>query len=255
MDLFSLNGKKILITGGNGGIGLGMAKALIGAGAEVYIWGTNASKNQNAVATLAQLGGKACGFEVNVADKTSVNKAMEQTLAQSGLLDCVIANAAIGTTNSNFLDITDEEYRKVLAVNLDGVVFTWQAAIRQMIKPENQGGSLVVVSSVGGIKAMPTKQHYAASKSAVLAVMTSTAAEYARYNIRANAIVPGFVETEMTEGYINTEPYLKKILPRVPLRTWGRPEDFGGIAVYLASDASRYQTGTTTVIDGGYAVF
>lgn len=253
--LFDLSGKKIIVTGGNGGIGLGMAKALVQAGADVSIWGRNQQKNQAAVASLKGCGGRVFSQIVDVADQATVEAAMADALDLLGGIDSVFANAGLSIENTSFLDISDEDYRKVMSVNLDGVVFTLRSAIKRMIAQGNDGGSLVVVSSLGAIEGMAAQQHYSATKGAVISVMNSCAVEFARNNIRCNAILPGFIDTDMTSNYLHNEVFDRKVLSRVPARRWGKSEDFGGIAVYLASDASSYQTGSVSIIDGGYSIF
>lgn len=250
---FNLSGKKVVITGGNGGIGFGMASALVDAGADVCLWGRNPEKNKAAVASLENRGTRIFSQVVDIADKSAVAAAMSEAEEKLGGIDSVFANAGIGTASKSFLTIDEDEYRNVLAINLDGVVYTLQAAANQM-KKQNTGGSLVVISSLGAMQGMVGQQHYAASKGAVISVMKSCAVEFARDKIRCNAILPGFVESGMT-AYLKQEAYAQKVLPRVPARRWGTPEDFGGIAVYFASDASRYQTGSETIIDGGFSVF
>lgn len=257
---FDLSGKTVVITGGNGGIGLGMARALVDSGANVVLWGRNSSKNEQAVSELQarekgiQNSGEVISQVVDVADQTAVHQAMNEAANHFGGIDSVIANAGIGSASTSFFDITDEDYRKVMAVNLDGVFYTLRAAAKHMVD-QNRGGSMMVVSSLGATEGMPSKQHYAATKGAVISMMNACAVEFARNQIRCNAILPGFVDTELTSGYLHSEVHSEKVLKRVPLRRWGRPDDYGGIAVYLASDASKYQTGSTTIIDGGFSVF
>lgn len=251
---FDLSTKKIVVTGGNAGIGLGMARALVQAGASVSIWGRRSDKNAAAIADLTSGGGTAISQLVDVSDQQAVEDAMADAVEQLGGLDAVFANAGSSTDAQSFLDISDEDYRKVLGVNLDGVVYSLRSAIKQMI-PRGCGGSLVIVSSLGATQGMPAQQHYAASKGGVISVMNSCAVEFARNNIRCNAILPGFIDTDLTSGYLHSDVMSEKVLKRVPLRRWGQSEDFGGIAVYLASDASSYQTGSVTTIDGGFSVF
>jgi NAD(P)-dependent dehydrogenase (short-subunit alcohol dehydrogenase family) len=142
----------------------------------------------------------------------------------------------------------------VLAVNLDGAFFTLRAAARHMIG-RGEGGSLAVTASLAALEGSPLSAHYAASKGAMLSVMRALAVGLARHKIRVNAIVPGWIETPMTEKAVHGDAFKTRVLPRVPARRWGTGGDFGGIAVYLTSDASNYHTGDTFVIDGGYAIF
>ncbi|MCE9523894.1 MAG: SDR family oxidoreductase [Alphaproteobacteria bacterium] len=255
---FNLSGKVALVTGGNGGIGLGMAEALAQAGAGVVIWGTNAEKNESAGAKLRAHGGKVFVQKVDVSDEAQVVGGMRDAVAHMGRVDSVFANAGIGMGARSFLDITAEQYRKVLAVNQDGAFFTLREAARHMRERAgkgDRGGSLVGVASLAAIEGAARNQHYAATKGAVISMIRSIAVEFARDGVRANAILPGWIATDMTAGAQAAPAFAEKVIPRVPARRWGEPADFGGIAVYLASDASSYHSGDTLVIDGGYAVF
>jgi NAD(P)-dependent dehydrogenase (short-subunit alcohol dehydrogenase family) len=143
-------------------------------------------------------------------------------------------------------------------VNEEGAFFTLREAARHMVDRANKGdagGSLVGVASLAGIEGAGRNEAYSATKGAVLAMMRSIAVEHARYGVRANSIAPGWIATDMTAGAQSNQTFQDKVIVRVPMRRWGKPEDFGGIAVYLASDASKYHTGDTFVIDGGYLVF
>lgn len=254
---FDLTGKVALVTGGNRGIGLGMAEALAQSGADVAIWGRDARRNDEAVAQLSKYG-KARGYVVDVASETEVDSAFARTVAEFGRVDTVIANAGIGAAARSFSEMSTETYRKVLSVNLDGVFFTLRAACRHIVeraKAGDPGGSLVGVASLAAIEGAAHNEHYAATKGAVISMMKSIAVEHARYGVRANAILPGWIATDMTEFAQNSPVFAEKVITRVPARRWGTPEDFGGVAVYLASNASSYHSGDLFVIDGGYAIF
>jgi NAD(P)-dependent dehydrogenase (short-subunit alcohol dehydrogenase family) len=254
--VFDLAGKVALVTGGNSGIGLGMAEALAAAGAAVAIWGTSEAKNAAARERLAARGGRVLALGCDVADEKAVEHAFAQTLAALGRVDACFVNAGIGGRREvpSFMEMTAEEWRGVLAVNLDGAFYTLRAAARHMAGRPG-GGSLVVTSSLAAISGRPRGQHYAAAKGGVISMMRGLAVELARHGVRANAILPGWIDTPMTERVLRWDRFVEKVLPRLPARRWGTPEDFGGIAVYLASDASAYHSGDTFVIDGGYSVF
>ncbi len=257
-NLFDLHGKVALITGGNGGIGLGMGDALARAGADIAIWGTNADKNAAACEQLAAHGVKAQSFQVNVAQEAEVEQAFAETLTHFGRVDTVIANAGIGRLSKSFIAMETQDYRDVLAVNLDGLFFTLRAGARHMVeraKTGDMGGSLVGVASLAAIEGAARNQHYAATKGAVISMIKSIAVEHARYNIRANAILPGWIATDMTQMSQDNEKFTTHVISRVPMRRWGKPEEFGGIAVYLASDAASYHNGDSFIIDGGYSIF
>jgi NAD(P)-dependent dehydrogenase (short-subunit alcohol dehydrogenase family) len=256
--LFDLTGKVALVTGGNRGIGFGMAEALAQAGADVAIWGTNPEKNAEAQAALAAYGVRAKAYCVNVAEEAQVVHAMAETASDMGRIDSVFANAGIGYGAPAFIDTTTETYRKVLGVNLDGVFWTMREACRHMVERAKQGdpgGSLVGLASLAAIEGAARNEAYAATKGAVVSLIKSIAVEHARYGMRANAILPGWVATDMTSMAQASSAFAEKVIPRVPMRRWGEPQDFGGIAVYLTSDASAFHSGDLFVIDGGYAIF
>jgi len=252
---FDLDGKVALVTGGNGGIGLGMARGLAEHGADVVIWGTNPAKTAAAEADLKVLGGRVFAQLVDVSDKATVEAATAEALARMGRLDCVIANAALGGVFTPFTEVTMEEYGRTVAVNLGGVFWTLQAACRHMIERAeagDPGGSLVAVSSIGAFKSYSGVEPYVAAKGALLSLTRSLAVGHGRYGIRANCIIPGFVATEMTQGLRDDPAMAQASLARIPAARWGEPDDLAGIAVYLASDASRYHTGDSLAVDGGY---
>jgi NAD(P)-dependent dehydrogenase (short-subunit alcohol dehydrogenase family) len=255
---FDLTGKVALVTGGNGGIGLGMAEALAQAGADVVIWGTNDEKNQAAGRKLAGYGKRVASRKVNVAGEQEVIDGMAAAIETMGRIDCVIANAGIGRGARSFHEMTLETWRAVNAVNAEGLFFTFREACKHMVERAGKGdsgGSLIGISSLSAFDGAPRNQAYAGTKGGVISIMRGLAVEYGRYGIRANAIAPGWIATDMTAGAQSSDVFNAKVITRAPIRRWGQPEDFGGIAVYLASDASKYHTGDTLVIDGGYKVF
>ncbi|MBU2532239.1 MAG: SDR family oxidoreductase [Alphaproteobacteria bacterium] len=256
---FDLTGKVVLVTGGNGGIGLGMAEAVAKAGANVAIWGTNAEKNAAARERISAHGGEVEAYVCDVSDRAAVDRTMADTIGHFGRLDGCIANAGVtGRGAKSFLDITPEEWRRVLSVNLDGTFNTYQAALRHMVsraEAGDPGGRLAAVSSLASVSGPARNEHYAASKGGLNAMTFALAVEFARYGITANAILPGWIETDMTENLMANEKFAAAAGKRIPMRRWGRPEDFGGLAVYLMSDASAYHTGQLLQIDGGYFRF
>ena len=255
---FNLKGKVALVTGGNRGIGLGMALALAQAGADIVIWGSSAEHNRAAEARLTTLGVRVLAQQVNVADEAAVVAAMAEAAVAMGRIDTVIANAGVGGGAPSFSEFSTEQYRRVLSVNLDGVFFTFREACKHMVeraRAGDPGGSIVGIASLAAIEGAARNEAYAATKGAVISMMKSVAVEHARYGVRANAILPGWIATDMTAGAQESKVFADKVIPRVPARRWGEPADFGGIAVYLASDASAYHSGDTFVIDGAYSIF
>ena len=253
---FDLSGKTPLITGGNSGIGLGMAEALAQAGAAVCIWGTNPQKNETALKKIQACGAKAVALHCDVGDEAEVEKRFAETVAALGPLHACFANAGVSGRSElkSFAEMSTAEWKRVMRVNLDGAFFTLRAAAKHMAG-HGQGGSLVGTASLAAISGQPRGEHYAATKGGLISMMRALAVEFARHGIRANAILPGWIETAMTEKALAWDKFRDKVLPRVPMRRWGKPEDFGAIAVYLVSDASGYHTGDTFLIDGGYSLF
>ena len=254
---FDLAGKVALLTGGNGGIGLGMAEAIAAAGADIVIWGTNQNKNNKAAEALKKHGVKILTQQVDVSDEARVVTSMQEAIEAMGRVDAVFANAGIYSP-APFLDVTAEQFQQVLDVNLKGAFLTLREAARHMVERAKQGdagGSLVVTASVAAIDGAAANEAYAASKGGVIAMMKGIAVEFPRYKIRANAILPGWISTDMTSDAQGSDVFTDKVIARVPARRWGEPADFGGIAVYLASDASAFHTGDTFVIDGGYTIY
>ncbi|MDX2235695.1 MAG: SDR family oxidoreductase, partial [Hyphomonadaceae bacterium] len=175
-----------------------------------------------------------------------------------GRIDTVIANAGIGGGAKSFAEFSTEQWRRVLAVDLDGVFWTLREATKHMVdraKAGDPGGSLVAISSTSAIHGAPRNQAYAAAKGALTTMIKGIAVEYGRYGIRANAVLPGWVHTDLAGPALDSKGFQEKVLPRVPVKRWGTKEDFGGIAVYLASDASSFHTGDLIVIDGAYTIF
>jgi NAD(P)-dependent dehydrogenase (short-subunit alcohol dehydrogenase family) len=251
---FDLTGKVALVTGGNSGIGLGFAQGLAAAGADVCIWGTNAVKNGAAAAELEKQGTRVLALVCDVGDRDQVRAAFARTLDEFGRVDACFANAGIGSRGTPFVEMSLAEWQDIFRINMEGVVHTFQAAIRHMME-RGGGGSLVATSSGTAIFGAPRGEHYAATKAGLLALVRSIAVEHARHGIRANAVIPGWIETAMTDRALKTPAFEDRVLRRIPLRRWGQPGDFSALAVYLASDASAYHTGDTLMIDGGYAAF
>ena len=253
---FDLTGKVVVVTGGNGGIGLGMALAVAAAGADVCVWGTNPEKNAAAADELRATGRKVRALACNVADEAAVDAAFAETLATFGRVDACFANAGVsGRGARSFMEIETDDWRRILGVNLDGAFFTFRAAARHMVDRANDGdpgGRLVGVASLAALSGAARGQHYASSKGGMMSMIRGLAVELARYAITANVILPGWIETPMTEKTFAWEKFAANVKPRIPARRWGVKEDFGGVAVYLASDASAYHSGDDFVVDGGY---
>jgi len=252
---FDLSGRVALVTGGNSGIGLGMARAMAEAGADIAIWGTSEEKNASARAELEKTGRQILALRCDVGDEAAVEAAFAETVAKMGGVDGCFANAGVsGRGQRSFMDMPAEEWRRVLRVNLDGAFYTFRAAARHMVD-RGEGGVLVGTASLAAIEAAPRSEHYAATKGGMISMTRALAVELARYRVRAHSILPGWIETNMTANAISNPKFHDNVMPRIPMRRWGEGTDFGGIAVYLMSAASAYHTGDTFVIDGGYSLF
>lgn len=251
--MFDLHGHVALVTGGNTGIGLGLARGLAKAGASLAIWGRDEEKSARAVAELEGLGAKAVALRCDVAREEEIQAAVAGTLERLGRIDSCFANAGFGFAKP-FLEMSTEDWERVMAVNLKGVFLTFREVLKHMVE-RGGGGKLVAISSIGQMHGMPRQEQYAASKGGVSSLVRSLAVEFARHDVQANAILPGWIETDATAPLKEWKKLEEQILHRTPARRWGRPEDLEGIAVYLASPASRFHTGDVIVIDGGYTVF
>ncbi len=255
---FDLTGSKVLVTGGNRGIGLGMAMALADAGSDLVLWGRDGRRNDDVARSLASTGRRVLTGSVDVSDEAAVVDGVADAVRELGRLDAVFANAGVGGTQVPFVESTTAHLRGAFGPNVFGVYWTLREAARHMVQRAqagDPGGSLVAVSSLAAIEGVGRNQAYAASKGAVVAMVRGAAVELARHGVRVNAILPGWVATDMTSEAMAQPVAANKILPRVPARRWGEPTDFGGLAVYLASSASSYHTGDSFVVDGGYSIF
>lgn len=257
--IFDLSDRVAVITGGNGGLGLGMAQALADAGCTVSIWGRNKSKTEDAGAQIAARGARVQTLVCDVADEEAVKTAFANTLSELGRVDGMFANAGVSAKNTDrFIDRSLDDWRALFSVNLEGVVNCMRVAAAHMVERAKAGdpfGRLVATSSVAALEGAIYNEHYGASKGAISALVRALAVEFARYGVTANAILPGYCESEMTERLFSNTKFVNNVLPRIPVRRFGRPDDFAGIAIYLMSGASGYHTGQELVIDGGYTVF
>jgi hypothetical protein len=244
----------VLVTGGNSGIGLAIARACAAAGADIGIWGTNAEKNAAAETALAATGRRVFATIADVGDEDAVVGGMAATVEALGAVDCCFANAGVGGF-SPFLELSLAEWRRVTRVNLDGVFLTLREAARHMVS-RGEGGALVAVSSVSALDGAPAMEHYAAAKAGVLSLMRALAVELARHRIRCNSLLPGWVETDMNAGiWQGGGKLVDATTRRTPVRRWADPSDMGAAAVFLADPSYLFHTGDQLVVDGGYTIF
>jgi 2-dehydro-3-deoxy-D-gluconate 5-dehydrogenase len=250
---FDLTGRVAVVTGGNGGIGLGMARGLASAGASVVVAARNKAKADAAVAELEALGAKALFVEVDVSDAVSVDAAIEASAKVWGRLDILVNNAGT-SVRKRPEEITMEEWHRIIDTNLTSV-FTASKAAFPHFKAQG-GGKIINVGSMMSIFGSPIAAAYSASKGGVVQLTKSLAAAWAADNIQVNAVLPGWIETELTSPIWNHDlPGLhERISSRIPAGKWGTADDHAGVAVFLASPASDYVTGTAIPVDGGYSV-
>jgi len=248
MNLFDLTGRTALVTGGNGGIGLGMAKGLAAAGANVMVSGRNEAKNQEAV---AELGAKAASVAADVTQPDEVEAMVKATVDRFGGLDILVINAGTNIRKPAH-EASFEEWHAVIAANLDSAFLTAKAAY-PALKTSGRG-KVITTGSMTTLFGAPFAPAYSASKGGIVQFTRSIAAAWAADNIQCNAILPGWIDTALTRQARKDVPGLnEKVLARTPAGRWGTGEDFAGIAVYLASSASDFVTGAAIPVDGGYS--
>ncbi len=250
IDKFSLNGKSALITGASRGIGRAIAEGLAEAGAEVVITGRNGEKLSETQKKIAWIGGKCHVIAGDLANEEDIRKIVDFALEKMGKID-ILVNAAGIIYRDRAEEYPIEKWDEVINMNLRSLFLITQLVARSMIERRIQGSIIniaSVISYAGGIN-IPA---YSASKGAVAQLTKELANEWGKYGIRVNAIAPGYIETDMTEALRKDPARSEKILSRIPLGRWGKPEDLKGIAVYLASEASSYATGNIFVVDGGW---
>lgn len=252
--MFDLGGHVSVVTGGNRGIGLGLARGLAKAGASVALWARDLEAADRAVMELRELGtGEAETVSCDVTDEGSVTEALDATVDRFGKVDSLFANA--GTTSGvSFPEMELADLEDVLDVNVGGVFLVTREVARHLIARDS-GGSIVITSSIAAHHGLPTAPHYSASKGAATALARALAVRLARHRIRVNVIAPGWIATEMTDDLQGHDRFESTLQARVPMRRWGTADDFEGTAVYLASEASSFMTGAEITVDGGYSAF
>jgi 2-dehydro-3-deoxy-D-gluconate 5-dehydrogenase len=250
--VFDLKGRVAIVTGGNGGIGLGMARGLAGAGASVVVAGRNAEKSQAAVRELGKLGAEALAVTVDVTDEPAVERLVATTRDRFGRVDILINNAGTNIRKS-LHEYSLEEWHRVMNTNLTSA-FLCSRAVYPSMKAAG-GGKVINIGSMMSIFGASFSPAYGASKGGIVQLTKSTAIAWAPDNIQVNAVLPGWIDTELTQGARREVPWLhESVLKRTPARRWGTIDDMAGVAVFLASSASDFVTGTFIPVDGGYSI-
>jgi NAD(P)-dependent dehydrogenase (short-subunit alcohol dehydrogenase family) len=252
LDRFSLQGKVAVVTGGNRGIGFGIAKAFGEAGGSVVIAARDAERNAGAVAALRETGASAIAVETDVRSRESLAEMVRAVTQALGPIDVLVNDAGVGF-HAEALKVTDEEWHQVMDVNLLGMWKACQAVGAGMA--ERRSGSIINIGSISGFIINRPQWHspYGISKAAVHHLTRSLAAEWAPYGIRVNAIAPGYVKTEIAD--IDLPQYRHYWVDEVPMQRYSSPEELAPTALYLASDASSFTTGSVIVVDGGYTLW
>jgi 2-deoxy-D-gluconate 3-dehydrogenase len=249
---FDLRGKVAIVTGGNGGIGLGMARGLAEAGASIAIVGRNEAKSNEAVAELQQRGAKAISVVADVTDKAAVAAMVERTVRELGRIDTLINNAGINIRKAPQA-LALEEWDSVIKTNLTSA-FLCSQAVYPVMKAAG-GGKIINIGSMMSIFGASFAPAYAASKGGIVQFTRSCAVAWAADNIQANAVLPGWIDTDLTKrAREQIDGLHDKVLARTPAARWGAIGDFAGIAVFLSSAASDFVTGTAIPVDGGFSV-
>src|ERR1022692_4700909 len=245
--LFDLTGRVAVVTGGNGGIGLGLAHA----GAAVAVLGRNDEKNQRVLSELKSIGVPSIAVKVDLTDRAALEPALNKVVTKLGGIDILVNNAGNVSLSGGILNEKPEDWDNVIETQLNAVFLLSKLAAPFMIN--RKGGKIINIGSMYSFFGSALIPSYSAAKGAIIQLTRSMAIELAPHNIQVNAIAPGWIETDMTAP-VRTMPLNDEILARTPAGRWGQPEELAGTAVYLASRASDFVTGTTIRVDGGYAI-
>jgi 3-oxoacyl-[acyl-carrier protein] reductase len=246
-DPFDLSGKVALVTGASQGLGRRFAETLARHGATVALAARQTARLEDLREAIEGAGGRAASFALDVTETASIEPALERIEAALGPLDVLVNNAGVAVSKA-VLEQNEADWDKVLGTNLKGAFFTAQAVARRMAA--RGGGNIVNVASVLALDVVGHLAPYAASKGGLWQLTRTMALELARHNVRVNALAPGYIETEINRDFLATDSG-ERMKKRIPQRRYGTPEDLDGALLLLASDASRYMTGSIIVIDGG----
>ena len=248
--MFDLSETVAIVTGGNGGIGRGIALGLAEAGAAVAILARNQEKNRAVVAELEALGVRAIALEADLSDRTQLKPALDRVERDLGAVNILVNNAGIAVMSPT-LTLEPAQWDSVIETNLTSCFILSRLAAQSMVA--RKAGKIINVASEYAFFGAPVLPSYSAAKGGLMQLTKSMAIELARHNIQVNAIVPGWIETAMTEP-VKSGPLYAEILMRTPAGRFGRPEECAGAAVFLASHASDFVTGSAVFVDGGYRI-
>ena len=246
--MFDLHGKVALVTGASRGIGRSVAVSLAKAGANLALTGRDESALEETRLAVGACGVKALCIKTDVTRAESIEAAVTQTQKTLGKIDTLVCNAGVQKLKP-FLDMKPEDWRSLISTNLEGAIMTMQTVGRGMV--EQKSGSIITMASIYSFVGAPWNSIYCMTKGGLTQLSKALAVEWARYNVRVNAICPGWIETDLTKPYMLDPKTVEAGLRQIPLRRFGQPEDIGPMAVYLASDESSFVTGQAYVIDGG----
>lgn len=249
--LFDLNGRVAVVTGGNGGIGRGIALGLAEAGAAVAVLGRNDEKNQRVLSELKTIGVPSIAVRVDVTDRAGLEPALNRVHSDLGGIDILVNNAGNVSLSGGVLQERPEDWDNVIETQLNAVFLLSKVAARSMLT--KRAGKIINIASMYSFFGSALVPSYSAAKGGIVQLTKSMAIELAPHNIQVNAIAPGWIETDMTAP-VRTTPMNDEILSRTPAGRWGQPEEVAGTAVYLASRASDFVTGATIRVDGGYSI-
>ena len=250
----NLSEKVFVITGGNGGIGLGLAEGIAEAGGSIAIWARNEEKNAHAVKILEDLGIEARSYVCDVSSEENVSATLASTVNDFGRVDGLFANAGRAGTGTPFVETSLEDWRKVTEVNLDGVFLCLREAAKQIIS-QGSGGSLVAVSSTSAIHGAAGNEAYGTAKTAVTGLVRALAVSLARFQIRVNCLLPGWTVTELASPAFENEYFREVTTKRTPVRRWANPSEFKEVGAFLADPSQTFHTGQQVCVDGGYTIF
>jgi len=246
--MFDLTGKTVLVSGASRGIGRSVAVCMAKAGADLILWGRDREALAQTQASVNEFGVKSTVAAFDVTDGAAVVEATAKSIQECGKIDAAVINAGVNKLKP-FLDWTPQEWEQVMGANLVGAMHTMQAVGRHMT--ERKSGSVITMASIYSFVGAPGNCIYCLTKGGLMQLSKCVAVEWSRFNVRVNAICPGWIETDLTTPYMQDDKVVAAGLKNIPLRRFGKPDDIGPMAVYLAADESQWVTGQSFVIDGG----